>query len=55
MVVLPRRTPLLATALAMVVLLPSSALAFLGRAALSTGTASSRLAARRHGESSFCC
>lgn len=48
----PRRAaPLLLAALAMVALLPSSALAFLGRAALSrtTGTASSRLsvAARR--------
>lgn len=45
----PRHTALLA-ALAMVALLPSSALAFLGRAALSTtGTAASRLVAVRRG------
>lgn len=43
---LPQHRPLLAAAL-MLVLLPSSALAFLGRAALNTGAAGGRLAARR--------
>lgn len=44
---LPQHRPLLAAALLMLVLLSSSALAFLGRAALNTGAAGSRLAARR--------
>lgn len=43
----PQHRPLLAAALLMLVLLPSSALAFLARAALNTGAAGWRLAARR--------